>query len=200
MNNPTLKIVTSRNKIIDTLLQLPTGNNYINMLKYIIKRLKTLLVYILYKIEWARSIVDQKYGKEQYMKNNFDHLVNNIAFLTLNKFLLHKEHFIGFFTNTSARITLVDSLRSKLQDTLKRIVLQDINGKDGQPTRKNVSWYLHLIYKVRKSAKIADQTESHLLNTKFKHHLKILKYLLYNFLAENINTIKFIPYGIDTIT
>lgn len=79
------------------------------------------------------------------MKNNFDHLVNNIAFLTLNKFLLHKEHFIGFFTNTSARITLVDSLRSKLQNTLKRIdledenskpILQDINGKDGQPTRK----------------------------------------------------------------
>ena len=59
------------------------------------------------------------------MTNIFDTLVNNNVFLSHNKFQLHKKHSISYFANISSRITLRDSLRGKLEETLMCIDLED---------------------------------------------------------------------------
>ena len=58
VNDPALKIVTSQNATIDTLLQFPEGKEYKSTFSDMIKCSQTSRIYITHKIESARSIAD----------------------------------------------------------------------------------------------------------------------------------------------
>ena len=111
LKDPTLKIITPQNDIIDTLLQFPEGNDYLKTFSKIIKDSKDSRIYISHHIESARALGELKHGSKQDMSNIFDTLVNNNAFLFYDKFQSHKEHAIGFFVNLIPRITQRDTLR-----------------------------------------------------------------------------------------
>ena len=114
LKDPTLKIITPQNDIIDTLLQFPEGNDYTKTFTKIIKDSKdSRRIYISHHIESARGLGELKHGSKQDMSNIFDTLVNNNTFLSHDNFQSHKENAIGFFVNLSPRITLRDTLREK---------------------------------------------------------------------------------------
>ena len=150
MKDPSLKIIS--NEIV-------IGNDYTNIFTKIIKCPKTFRVYISHKIESAKSIADLKYGNNKEMKNIFNTLIANGAYLTHNKFQSHKEHAIGFFVNINPRVTLRDELRSRLQELVTCIDLEDkecqqtiheVKDKEGNTTGKQKIVIPHSTFKVRK--------------------------------------------------
>ena len=124
--NPTLKLITFQNEIIDTTDQFPSSAlEYTTKFKKFHKDPKASRVYISHKIESAIPLGEIKYGNRQKLTNIFDTLVANNAFLNLNKFCTHKEHSIGFFTHINPKVTLRENFRNEIQNELMWIDLDD---------------------------------------------------------------------------
>ena len=130
MIDPTLKIITFQNKSIDTFDQFPIDEtSYTETFKDINKDPKTSRVYISFKIESSKHMSEIKHGSTTNVSNIFKTLVDNNAFLNLNKYSYHREHSIGFFANISPKITLRENLRKSIQDHL---MWMDIDDKENE--------------------------------------------------------------------
>ena len=115
--DPTLKIITFQNEIIDTTAQFPSSvAEYTDKFKDVHKDPQSSRVYISHKIESAIPLGDIKYGNKQQLSSIFDTLVKNNVYLNLNKFYTHKEHSIRFFTNINPKVTLRDNIRNAIQE------------------------------------------------------------------------------------
>ena len=124
--DPTFKLITFQNEIIDTTDQFPSSAmECTSKLKDFYKDPKTSRVYISHKIEITILLGEIKYGNRQQLSNTFDTLVTNNACLNLNKFYTHKEHSIGFFTHINPKVTLRDNFRNEIQNELMWIDLDD---------------------------------------------------------------------------
>ena len=118
LKDPTLKIITPHNDIIDTLLKFSDRNNYTKIFNKIFKYSTISRIYISYHIKLKWQIGELKHGRKQDKSNIFDSLVNNDSFLSHDKFQSHKECLIEFFVNISLLITFRYTIREKIQDTL----------------------------------------------------------------------------------
>ena len=76
-----------------------------------------------------------KHGSTTNVSNIFKTLVDNNAFLNLNKYSYHREHSIGFFANINLKITLRENLRKSIQDHL---MWMDIDDKETKSLVKKV--------------------------------------------------------------
>ena len=124
--DPTLKLITFQNETIDISDKLPSSAaEYTSKFKKSYKYPTSSRVHISHKIESASPLGDIKYEKRQQLSNIFDTLVTNNAYRNLNKFIIHKEHSIGFFTHINPKVTLRDNFRNKIQDELMWIDLDD---------------------------------------------------------------------------
>ena len=124
--DPTLKLITFQNKIIDITDQFPSSVlEYTTKFENFHKDPKTSRVYTSCKIESVTPLGEIKYGNRQQLLNFFDTLVTNNAYLNLNKFSTHKEHSIGFFTNINPKVTLRDNFRNEIKKELMWIDLDD---------------------------------------------------------------------------
>ena len=89
MIDPTLKIITFQNKSIDTFDQFPIDETlYTETFKEINKDPKTSRVYISFKIESSKHMSEIKHGSTTNVSNIFKILVDNNAFLNLNRIQL----------------------------------------------------------------------------------------------------------------
>ena len=136
MIDPPLKIITFQNKSIDTFDQFPIDEkSYTETFKDINKDPKTSRAYISFKIESSKHMSEIKHGYSTNVLNIFKTLVDNNAFLNLNKYSYHREHSIGFFANVNPKITLRENLRKSIQDHL---IWMDIDDKENESLVKKV--------------------------------------------------------------
>ena len=146
------------------------------------------------------------------MSNIFDTLVNNNAFLSHDKFQSHEKHAIGFFVNICPRIKLRDILCEKIQDALMWIdiddeiikpMIREIRDKEGLTTGKQrIIIQVFDLY----SKEVGIGSETNKIKT-FAYEIRtylenpmMLKNLLCKISKENVNDIKFTPYGLDSMT
>ena len=71
LKDPTLKIITPQDDIIDTLLQFPEGTDYTETFTKIIKDSKDSRIYISHHIESARALGELKHDSKQDMSIHF---------------------------------------------------------------------------------------------------------------------------------
>ena len=136
MIDPILKIISFQNKNIDTFDQFPIDEKaYTEIFKEINKDPKTSRAYISFKIESSKDMSEIKHGSSTNVSNIFKTLVDNNAFINLNKYSYHREHSIGFFADISLKITLQENLRKSIQDHLIRM---DIDDKEKESLVKKV--------------------------------------------------------------
>ena len=136
MIDPTLKIITFQNKSIDTFDQFPIDEkSYTETFKDINKDPKTSRVYISFKIKSSKHMFEIKHGSFTNVSNIFKTLVDNNAFINLNKYSYHREHSIGFFANITQKNALRENLCKSIQDYLMWI---DIDDKENESLVKKV--------------------------------------------------------------
>ena len=211
--DPTLKLITFQNEIIDTTDQFPSSAlEYTNKFKNFHKDPKTSRVYISHKIESAIPLGEIKYGNRQQLSNIFDTLVSNNAFLNLNKFSTHKEHSIGFFTNINPKVTLRDNFRNEIQNELMWIDLDDEESAPMVHQIKDSSGKLTGKQKIiipafdLYSKEVGDGNGNERVTT-FAYEIRtspdnanMLKNLLCKISNEGNSKLRFIPYGIQSLS
>ena len=211
--DPTLKLITFQNETIDTTDQFPSSAlEYTSKFKDFYKDPETSRVYISHKIESAIPLGEIKYGKWQQLSNNFDTLVSNNTYLNLNKFCTHKEHYIGFFTQINPKVTLRDNFRNEIQNELIWIELDDeesvplihqIKDNKGKPTgQQKIAIPPFDVY----NKEVGDGNGNERVTT-FANEIRIsptnanmLKNLLCKISNEGNSKLRFIPYGIQSLS
>ena len=126
MIDPTLNIITFQKKSIGTFDQFPIDEkSYTEIFTDIKKEPKTSRVYISFKSESSKYMSEISHRSSTNAPNIFKTLVDNNAFLNLNKYSYHREHSIDFFVNINQNITLRENLRKSIQDHLMWMHIDD---------------------------------------------------------------------------
>ena len=211
--DPTLKIITFQNETIDSTDQfLSSALEYTSKFKEIHEDIKSSRVYISHKIESTIPLGDIKYGNKQQLSSIFDTLVTNNAYLSLNKFCTHKEHSIGFFTHINPKVALRNNFRNAIQDELMWIDLNDeecapmihqIKDSSGENTiqQKIVIPVFDLHNKEIGDGNGNERVTTYTYEIRTpSNNANMLKNLLCKISNEGNSNLRFIPYGIQSLS